>query len=60
MREIISSGMVPALHVKILATARRTMIVKAPVVCAIIPLPSQRKAVLANLLLTMTEVLTLL
>lgn len=58
MREIISSGMAATLRVKILATTRHTMIVKAPVVGVIVPLPSQRKAAPANPLLIMTKVLT--
>ena len=56
--EIISSGMVTTtLLVKILAATQLTMIVKTLAVGVTIPLRSQRKAALVNLLLT--EVFTL-
>ena len=56
--EIISSGMVTTtLLVKILAATQHTMIVKTLAVGVTIPLRSQRKAALVNLLLT--EVFTL-
>ena len=47
--EIILSGIATTtLRVKILAATRRTMIVKAPAVDVIIPLPSRRIAVLVR------------